>query len=121
MRRSVFAFLLLALSAGRVVGRTSHPRLVPLARRNISLDIHAFFITTQRSKSKLRALTRLKSEQSITIPHAMTAQRWDVFNSGTGNVSLVCDSGTINGQSSISVTSQTGKTVTTDGTNCFAH
>lgn len=51
----------------------------------------------------------------------MTAQRWDVFNSGTGNVSLVCDSGTINGQSSISVTSQTGKTVTTDGTNCFAH
>jgi hypothetical protein len=58
---------------------------------------------------------------TITIPHAGNGQQWNVFNSGTGNVSLMCDSGTINGQTSLSITSQTGKTVTTDGTNCFAH
>jgi hypothetical protein len=58
---------------------------------------------------------------TISIPHAMTAQRWDVFNSGTGNVSLVCDSGTINGGVSIPIASQIGKTVTADGTSCFAH
>ena len=57
---------------------------------------------------------------AITIPHAMTAQQWTVFNSGTGNVSLACDSGTINGQTSLSLAPQTGKTVTTDGTSCFA-
>jgi len=51
---------------------------------------------------------------AITIPHAMTAQQWTVFNSGTGNVSLACDMGTINGETSISLASQTGKTVTTD-------
>ena len=58
---------------------------------------------------------------TITIPHAMTAQQWNVFNSGTGNVTLVCDSGTINNQNDISFGSEIGKTVTTDGTNCFAH
>jgi hypothetical protein len=58
---------------------------------------------------------------TISIPHAMTAQHWDVFNSGTGNVTLQCDSGTINGLSSLPLTSQSGKAVTTDGTNCFAH
>ena len=58
---------------------------------------------------------------AITVPHAMAGQQWTVFNSGTGNVSLACDSGTINGETSISLASQTGKTVTTDGTNCFAH
>jgi hypothetical protein len=58
---------------------------------------------------------------TVTIPHAMTAQRWDVFNSGAGIVSLVCDSGTINGGSVYQLSSQTGRTVTTDGTNCFAH
>lgn len=58
---------------------------------------------------------------AITVPHAMTGQQWNVFNSGTGNVSLACDSGTINGQTTISITSSTGKTVTTDGINCFAH
>jgi len=55
------------------------------------------------------------------VPQAGIAQQWTVFNSGTGNVSLACDSGTINGQTSLSVASQTGKTVTTDGTTCFAH
>jgi hypothetical protein len=58
---------------------------------------------------------------TITVPHAMTAQRWDVFNSGTGTVTLICDSGTINGATSITVASEIGKTVTTDGTSCFAH
>ncbi len=58
---------------------------------------------------------------TITVPHAMTGQRWDVFNSGSGIVTLVCDSGTINGATSLSVASESGKSVTTDGTSCFAH
>lgn len=58
---------------------------------------------------------------TITIPHSMTGQQWNVFNSGSGNVGLACDSGTINNEASIQLASQTGKTVTTDGTNCFAH
>lgn len=57
----------------------------------------------------------------ITVPHAMIGTRWDVFNAGSGNVSLVCDTGTINGYASLPVASQTGRTVMTDGTNCFAH
>jgi hypothetical protein len=67
------------------------------------------------------AWVNVTGNTTITVPHAMTAQRWDVFNSGTGNVSLVCDRGTINGGASYPVASQTGKTVTTDRTNCFAH
>jgi hypothetical protein len=58
---------------------------------------------------------------TITVPHAISSTRWDVFNSGSGTVSLVCDSGTINGGSSVTVAADSGKTVITDGTNCFAH
>ena len=57
---------------------------------------------------------------TITVPHAISAQQWKVFNSGSATVTLVCDSGTINGGSSVSLASQTGKIVSTDGTNCFA-
>lgn len=57
---------------------------------------------------------------TITVPHAISAQQWKVFNSGSGTVTLACDTGTINGGSSVSLTSQTGKIVSTDGTNCFA-
>jgi hypothetical protein len=58
---------------------------------------------------------------TITVPHAISSTRWDVFNSGLGTVTLTCDSGTINGVANVSVASQTGKTVIADGTNCFAH
>jgi hypothetical protein len=58
---------------------------------------------------------------TVTVPHAMTGQRWTVFNSGSTSITLACDSGkTINGASFLFVSSETGKTVTTDGTNCFA-
>jgi hypothetical protein len=58
---------------------------------------------------------------TITVPHAISGQRWDIFNSGAGTLTLICDSGTINGGTSLAVFSQTGKSVTTDGTSCFAH
>src|SRR5579885_2415595 len=58
---------------------------------------------------------------TITVPHALVGQRWDVFNSGAGTVTLQCDSGTINGAASITFTANNGRSVTTDGTNCFAH
>jgi len=63
----------------------------------------------------------ITGNNTVTVPHAMTGQQWNVFNSGTGNVGLVCDSGTINGLISIQLSANTGKTVSTDGTNCFAH
>lgn len=56
----------------------------------------------------------------ITVPHAFTGHQWKVFNSGSSSVTLTCDSGTINGAASLFISSATGKTVTTDGANCFA-
>lgn len=58
---------------------------------------------------------------TITVPNNLIGQRWDVFNSGSGTLTLACYSGTINGSASVSLSAGTGKTVTTDGTNCFAH
>ena len=58
---------------------------------------------------------------TITVPHAQAGQRWDVFNSGSGTVTLQCDSGTINGAASITLAANTGRSVIADGTNCFAH
>ena len=58
---------------------------------------------------------------TVTVPHALTGQKWDVFNSGAGTVTLVCDSGTINGASSLSLAANSGQSITVDGTNCFAH
>lgn len=63
----------------------------------------------------------VRAQSTSSTWRDVTAGQWNVFNSGTGNVSLVCDQGTMNRQTSISLASQTGKTVTTDGTNCFAH
>lgn len=58
---------------------------------------------------------------TITVPHALTGQRWDVFNSGSNTVTIQCDSGNINGGASVTRSANTGYTVTADGTNCFAH
>lgn len=58
---------------------------------------------------------------TITVPHALVGQRWDVFNSGAGTVTLQADSGNINGAANITFGANIGKSVTCDGTNCFAH
>jgi hypothetical protein len=58
---------------------------------------------------------------TVKAPHLLTGQHWDVFNSGAGVVTVECDANNINGAASITLASNTGKTVTTDGTNCFAH
>jgi hypothetical protein len=58
---------------------------------------------------------------TITVPHTLTGQRWDVFNSGVGTVTIQPDSGTINGAASVTRATNTGYSITCDGTNCFAH
>jgi hypothetical protein len=58
---------------------------------------------------------------TITTPHAIVGSRWVVFNSGSGTVTLKADSGNMNGAASIALPTNTGKEVTCDGTNCFAH
>jgi hypothetical protein len=62
---------------------------------------------------------------TITVPHAaaetgLPNSQWRVFNSGSNTVTLQCDSGNMNGAASITLAANTGKTVTSDGTNCFA-
>jgi len=56
----------------------------------------------------------------ITVPHALKGQRWVVFDSGAGTVTIHPDSGLINGRPSIMLPSNNGKEVTCDGTNCWA-
>jgi hypothetical protein len=58
---------------------------------------------------------------TITVPHAIVGQQWNVFNSGSGTVTIAADSGNVNGAASITLAANTGKSVTCDGTNCFAH
>lgn len=80
-------------------------------------------LSTKSSNYTLRGAdsqVNVTGNTAITVPHVSIAQQWTVFNSGTGNVALACDSGTINGQTSISLAPFTGKIVSTDGTNCFA-
>ncbi len=63
---------------------------------------------------------------SITVPHLPLKTNyppnvWTVFNAGTGTVTLACDSGTINGTSTVALGAKTGAQVTSDGTNCWAN
>jgi hypothetical protein len=58
---------------------------------------------------------------TVKVPHLLTGQHWDVFNSGAGIVTVQCDANNINGAASIALASNAGKSVTADGTNCFAH
>lgn len=85
------------------------------------------FSTQLKVKSSAYALTASDSwinvtgTTTITVPHLLTGQRWDVFNSGAGTVTIQPDSGTINGAANITIAANVGKSVTCDGTNCFAH
>jgi hypothetical protein len=58
---------------------------------------------------------------TITVPHAIVGQRWVVFNSGSNTVTVQADSGNVNGASNITLSANTGKEITCDGSNCFAH
>jgi hypothetical protein len=57
---------------------------------------------------------------TITVPHALTGQTWQVYNTGSNTVTLACDSGNINGTTSVTLTTITGAEVHADGTNCWA-
>jgi hypothetical protein len=59
--------------------------------------------------AEFRASSASPPQNSITVPHAMGGQQWKGFNSGTGNATLVCDSGTINGAANLFLSSLIGK------------
>lgn len=80
--------------------------------------------STQSSSYTLKvsdSWTNVTGTTTITAPHAIVGQRWVVFNSGAGTVTLQADSGNVNGAASITLSANTGKEITCDGTNCFAH
>jgi len=58
---------------------------------------------------------------TITVPHLIVGSRWVVFNSGSNTVTVQADSGNINGAANITLSANTGREITCDGTNCFAH
>jgi len=58
---------------------------------------------------------------TITAPSATVGTRWVVFNSGSDTVTVQADSGNINGAANITLSANTGRELTCDGTNCFAH
>jgi parallel beta-helix repeat protein len=82
------------------------------------------FLATKSSAYSLTAndsWINVTGTTTITVPHALTGQRWDVFNSGSNTVTIVCDTGNINGGANVTRSANTGYSVTADGTNCFAH
>ena len=61
------------------------------------------------------------SPVTITVPHLLTGQIWHLMNNNaSAAITMVCDSGNINGIASVLVPAVSGRTVTADGTNCFA-
>ena len=81
-------------------------------------------LATKSSTYKLTPTDRwvnVTGTTTITVPHAIVGQLWDVFNSGSRTVTIQPDSGKINGTTSVFLSPNTGKSLTCDGTNCFAH
>lgn len=74
--------------------------------------------------NRVHAWVNVTGNTTATVPHAIMG-RWDVFNSGSGTVTLAPDSGTItyNGTTAttVSLAAGHGALITCDGTNCFAH
>ena len=58
---------------------------------------------------------------TIIVPHLIVGSRWVVFNSGSNTVTVQADSGNINGGANITLGVNTGREITCDGSNCFAH
>jgi hypothetical protein len=127
-----------AVSAGTVVGLNVYPtnaRPVTFGY-NLpfipSLAVVGGMTATLKTVSTTYTLTyadnwvNVTGTTTITVPHApwqtgSPQNVWHLFNSGSGTVTISCDSGNINGAASITLAPNVGKSVTTDGTNCFAH
>jgi hypothetical protein len=58
---------------------------------------------------------------TITVPHSIVGSRWVVFNSGSNTVTLQPDGGNINGAANLTLSANTGREITCDGNNCYAH
>jgi len=108
------------------VGEPSVPAGDKLAVKGGVLDAESGFKTALVTKSTAYTLTtgdswiNVTGTTTITVPHATVGNRWVVFNSGAGTVTVATDSGNINGGASITLTANTGKEITCDGSNCFA-
>jgi len=60
---------------------------------------------------------------TLTLPHALAGQTWDIYNPSVGAITLTVDSGTLSGNGAvgnISVNSNQGVRVSCNGTNCSA-
>ena len=109
------------------IGEPRVPNGDKLAVKGGVLDAESGFRSALSTKSRAYTLTTYDSwvnvigSTTITVPHATTGNRWVVFNSGFGSVTVAADSGNINGGASITLSANTGKEIACDGTNCFAH
>ncbi len=67
--------------------------------------------------------TGTAASQSFTVPHALPGtgknQIWELVNDSTQAWSVACDSGNINGTTSVSLAANSSALVTADGTNCW--
>jgi hypothetical protein len=87
----------------------------PMAGGTLSTKSSAYTLAATDSWVNVTGTT------TITVPHAIVGQRWVVFNSGSNTVTVQADSGNVNGASNITLSANTGKEITCDGSNCFAH
>jgi hypothetical protein len=87
----------------------------PMVGGGLSAKSSAYTLTAVDSWVNVSGTT------TITAPHAIVGSRWVVFNSGAATVTVQADSGNVNGAGSITLSANTGKEITCDGSNCFAH
>jgi hypothetical protein len=109
------------------IGEPSPPAGDKLAVKGGVLDAESGFKSALVTKSANYTLTtsdywaNVTGTTTITVPHASIGNLWVVFNSGSNTVTVQADSGNINGGANITLSANTGKEITCDGTNCFAH
>jgi hypothetical protein len=110
---------------GRYTVEVSGPGIVTKQFQNVILpsDPSAPINTKSSAYTLITADTwvNVTGTTTITAPHAIMGSRWVVFNSGSNTVTVQADSGNINGAASITLSANTGREITCDGTNCFAH
>ena len=87
----------------------------PMVGGSLSAKSSAYTLTATDSWVNVTGTT------TITVPRVIVGSRWVVFNSGSNTVTVQPDAGTINGAASITLSANTGREITCDGTNCFAH
>ena len=119
----------LSLTPNVVLSRTNYPNGLGFYTNgetyNASYGGHLATYSGNHTLNATETWVNVSATATITVPHALTGVWWDVFNSGSGSVSLTPDSGNISGNAtapaaSLNVPANSGFIVSCDGTNCFA-